>query len=73
MTLETDDASPATEDHRRQSCDCCKNPTHLEPPFARFVDLFIGRLARRLKGQPRADTRPRHERLTVICPKTVLL
>jgi hypothetical protein len=50
MALETDNASAATEDERRQSCDCCKNPTHLEPPFARFVDCSSGGLVAHLRG-----------------------
>jgi len=54
MTLETSDAGAATEDHRRQSCDCCKNPTHLEPPFARFVDCSSGGLV----GDLRVDLGP---------------
>jgi hypothetical protein len=44
MALETSDAGAATEDHRRQSCYCCKNPTHLEPPFAAFVGCSSGGL-----------------------------
>jgi hypothetical protein len=44
MALETDYASAATEDERRQSRNCRKNPTHLEPPFARFVDCSSGGL-----------------------------
>ena len=44
MTLDADYASAATEDERRQSCDRCKNPTHLEPPFAAFVGCSSGGL-----------------------------
>ena len=50
MALETSDASAATEDERGQSCDCCKNPTHLSLPSPRFHVCSSGGLPGDLRG-----------------------